>query len=295
MSWEENKEYTESKLNVQPDPPEPFSIVRKIWKYVLVGIICFLFGLSIPQSRANKVAQRNRDLNNKLEELQNRPAETVLVNVPASPVTESIPSAKEAAPVNANNETETTENTYEHNDYYDIVETSTIKDNASHYTTMIHKVLAKKDGSVSADLIAYDPDGNVIEKDSEMIILTEGNYNYFKYVFSKDISNASIQARGKTEACSFTPEQRNGVEMVSYNQNEKDLYITFKQNTDNIGNAEYKLIFYKDDKIIETNDGLFWIKSDYFNKKGDTDVIELHVSNPDYDRFEYIYEPSLFD
>ena len=296
MSWEENKEYTESKLNVQPEPPKPYSFVRKVWKYVLVGVICFLLGFSVPQSRANKVAQRNRDLSKRLQEIQDKPAETVLVpfSIP-SPETKSIENNKDAAPVNANNKTETTDNTYDHNDYYDIVEASILNDNASHYTTVIHKVLAKKDGSVSADLIAYDPDGNVIEKDSEMIILTEGNYNYFKYVFSKDISNASIQARGKTEACSFTPEQRNGVEMVSYNQNEKDLYITFKQNTDNIGNAEYKLIFYKDDKIIDTNDGLFWIKSDYFNKKGDTDVIELFVSNPDYDRFEYIYQPSLFD
>lgn len=294
MSWEGNKEYTESKLNVQPEPPKPYSFVRKVWKYVLVGVICFFLGFSVPQSRANKVAQRNRDLNIKLEKLQNQPAETVLVKVPVPmPVTESISSAKEADPVAAINETETTETTYEHNEYYDLVETSTLP-SMSKYTTVIHKVLAKKDGYVSANLIAYDADGNVIDKSSDGIILTEGQYNYFSYVFSNDISDASFQSNFQGRKESFTAEQRNGVEIQQSNQNGDKLYITFKQNVDDIGYARFKFLFYKDDKINDTEDGVFKIDTDNLNSKGATDVAEIRVRDSDYDRFEYIYEPPTF-
>ena len=304
MSWEENKEYTESKPNYQPDPPEPFSLLKKTRWYIVVGVVCFLFGLSCNACRSNEIVKTNRDLvqsNQKLrKELENAAAETVIVTVPVN-VTESNPAAKatapatkDAAPVTDVPAAESTESSYEHNNFYDIVETSIIKDNLGHYTTVVHKVLAKKDGTASADLIAYGADGNVIDKDSEMIILTEGQYNFFQYVFSNDISDASIQAKVQTKTCSFSSEERNGVEMVSYNQNGDDLYITFKQNIDDISFARFKLLFYKDDKIIDTEDGVFKIRSDYMNGKGDTDVIEISLYNTDYDRFEYIYQPDLF-
>lgn len=101
MSWEENKEFTESKPQYQPDPPEPYSLWKKTWKYVVVGVVCFLFGLSITTCRTESVAERNRDLsaeNRKLKKaIENTPAETILVpyTVPV-PVTEEI---KKTAPV----------------------------------------------------------------------------------------------------------------------------------------------------------------------------------------------------
>lgn len=295
MSWEVDKEYLESEPQYKPDPPEPFSLWKKTRWYIVVGVVCFIFGFSCNACHSNEVVQKNRELvqtNQKLKkELENASSEKANVKVPVS-ATECIKPSKEAAPATEELLEKPTENTYEHNNYYDVVETSIIQDNLSHYTTVIHKVLAKKDGIASADLIAYGTDGNVIDKDSETIILTEGQYNFFKYIFSNDISDANLHAKGQTEKCSFTPEERNAVEMVSHNQNGKDLYITFKQNIDDIGTARYKLLFYKDDKIIDTEDGVFEISSNNMKGKGDTDVVEISVRGIDYDRFEYIYQPS---
>lgn len=106
MSWEENKEFTESKPQYQPDPPEPYSLWKKTWKYVVVGVVCFLFGLSVTTCRAESVAERNRNLsaeNRKLKKsiqtIEEAPAETVLVPYTVLvPVTESIETSKSPAP-----------------------------------------------------------------------------------------------------------------------------------------------------------------------------------------------------
>lgn len=140
---------------------------------------------------------------------------------------------------------ETTENTYEHNEYYDIVETASYQ-NSIGYTIVIHKVLAKKDVSISATLLAYGNDGNVLGKSSDDIVLTEGQYNFFRYSFDSDISSASIQANAKAQKDSFMIGERNAVEMVQYNQSGDDLYITLKQTGDKIGSfVKFKILFYK--------------------------------------------------
>ena len=298
MSWEENKEFNESKPQYQPDPPEPYSLWKKTWKYVAVGVVCFLFGLSITTCRANSIAERNRDLsaeNRKLKKaIENTPAETVLVpyTVPVPVATASIQPSKEAAPVTDAPAAEpSSTGTYENNDYYDIVETALI-DRSIPYTTVIHKVLAKKNATISSNLIAYDADGNVIDKSSDTIILTEGQYNFFRYTFSDDVSNANIQASIQAKKAPFVDAMRNGVEMLQYNRNGKELYITFQQNIDDLKFSRYKLIFYQDDKIVETEEGTFNFNAENLNGKGTTDVAEIGIYGFDYDRFEYIYQPS---
>ena len=60
------------------------------------------------------------------------------------------------------------EGTYDNNANYDIVETASIK-NSIGSTTIIHKVLAKKDVSVSGTILAYAADGSVIGKSTDYI------------------------------------------------------------------------------------------------------------------------------
>lgn len=281
MSWEENKEFTESKPQYQPGPP----LWKKTWKYIVVGVICFLIGFSISNGRAKYFAERNQALTAENHELKNTkkvqdsPAESTPVPVE----TASISPSKEDAAENA-------ENNYEHNEYYDIVETSTIQ-NSGRYTTLVHKVLAKQDAYTSATLLAYDADGNVLDKSSDGIILTKGQYNFFKYVFNGDISTADIQTAVQSKKLSFADIQRKGVEMVKFNQTDDNLYITFKQNIEDFGTARYKLLFYKDEKIVDTEDGIFSLSLKNLTGKDTTDVAEISVY-ADYDRFEYIYQPS---
>ena len=187
--------------------------------------------------------------------------------------------------------TEKTENTYEHNEYYDIVETSSFT-NSIGYTIVIHKVLAKKNVSVSSTLLAYAPDGSVIGKSSDDITLTEGKYNFFRYSFEGDVSNASIQANANAKNDSFMTGERNAVEMVQYNLSGDDLYVTFEQTGDELGSfAKFKLLFYKGDRIVDTEDGYFNIYAENLNGKGSTDVASIWVYGTDFDRVEYVYEP----
>lgn len=183
------------------------------------------------------------------------------------------------------------ENTYEHNEYYDIVETASFQ-NIIGSTIVIHKVLAKKDVSISATLLAYADDGSVIGKSSDDITLTEGKYNFFRYSFDSDVSNASIQANAKAESDSFMAGERNAVEMVQYNQSGDDLYITFEQISDEVDAfAKFKLLFYKGDQIVETEDGFFNIYAENLNGKGSTDVAKIWAFGIDFDRIEYVFEP----
>ena len=186
---------------------------------------------------------------------------------------------------------EKAENTYEHNEYYDIVETSSFQ-NSIGTTIVIHKVLAKKNVSVSATLLAYASDGSVIGKSSDDITLTEGKYNFFRYSFDGDVSSAQIQANAQAKKDSFMTGERNAVEMVQYNMSGDDLYVTFEQTGDELGSfAKFKLLFYKGDQIVDTEDGYFNIYAENLNGKGSTDVASIWVYGTDFDRIEYVYEP----
>ncbi len=183
------------------------------------------------------------------------------------------------------------ENTYEHNEYYDIVETSSFQ-NSIGTTIVIHKVLAKKNVSVSATLLAYASDGSVLGKSSNDIVLTAGQNNFFRYSFDGDVSSAKIQANAQAKNDSFMTGERNAVEMVQYNMSGDDLYVTFEQTGDELGSfAKFKLLFYKGDQIVDTEDGYFSTYAENLNGNGATDVAKIWAYGTDYDRIEYIFEP----
>ena len=126
-----------------------------------------------------------------------KPKETTAATTTAKPKTTTTATTtaeeeKTEAETSAPNEPaeEKAENTYEHNEYYDIVETSSFQ-NSIGTTIVIHKVLAKKDVSVSATLLAYGSDGNVIGKSSDDIVLTAGQNNFFRYSPLRNCSHIS--------------------------------------------------------------------------------------------------------
>jgi hypothetical protein len=207
--------------------------------------------------------------------------------------TESEATTEKAEESEANEESvpEEADVSYESNDYYDIVDTATLTDSIGG-TVIIHKVTAKQDISLEATLIATASDGSVIGKTSDSITLTAGQSNYFRYYFESDVSEADIQAQVKTIDSLFDDGDRNAVEMVTYNQSEDDLYITFKQVSDNLGSlAKFKLLFYKGDEIVDAEDGYFDIEAENLCGKDTTDVAEIWVYDVDFDNVEYIFEP----
>ena len=186
---------------------------------------------------------------------------------------------------------EQTENTYEHNAYYDIVEVASYRDSIG-TTHVIHKVLAKRNVTISATLLAYGTDGNVLGKGTDEIILTEGKYNYFHYLFDSDISNASFQVNATPKNDTFMVGERNAVEMVQYNISGDSLYVTLQQTGDSLGAfSQFKLLLYKGDTIVDTEENFFNISAQNLNGKGSTDVAEIWVYGVDFDRIEYVFEP----
>ncbi len=197
------------------------------------------------------------------------------------------------APTEPKTEPETepeTEGTYENNKYYDIVEKGAYSSYG--YTNLVYKVLAKADITADATVIAYADDGSVIGKSSDNITLTEGEVNYFKFGFDNDISNAQLQVQVNFKNDSFMTGERKAVEMVQYNETGSDLYITFKQTGNELSSfSKFKLIFYKNDEIVDTDDGYFSVYAENLNGKDTTDVAQIWAYGADYDRIEYIYEP----
>ena len=199
------------------------------------------------------------------------------------------PAAESAA--DSSNAPEQTENTYEHNAYFDIVEVASYKSSIGS-THIIHKVLAKSNVTISATLLAYGTDGNVLGKGTDEIILTEGKYNYFHYLFDSDISNASFRINATPKNDTFMIGERNAVEMVQYDISGDSLYVTLQQTGDSLGAfAQFKLLLYKGDTIVDTEENFFNISAQNLNGKGSTDVAEIWVYGVDFDRVEYVYEP----
>ena len=199
------------------------------------------------------------------------------------------PAAESAA--DSSNAPEQTENTYEHNAYFDIVEAASYRDSIG-TTHVIHKVLAKSNVTISATLLAYGTDGNVLGKGTDEIILTEGKYNYFHYLFDSDISNASFRINATPKNDTFMIGERNAVEMVQYDISGDSLYVTLQQTGDSLGAfAQFKLLLYKGDTIVDTEENFLNISAQNLNGKGSTDVAEIWVYGVDFDRVEYVFEP----
>lgn len=86
--------------------------------------------------------------------------------------------------------------------------------------------------------------------------------------------------------------ERNAVEMVQYDISGDSLYVTLQQTGDSLGAfAQFKLLLYKGDTIVDTEENFFKISAQNLNGKGSTDVAEIWVYGVDFDRVEYVYEP----
>lgn len=65
------------------------------------------------------------------------------------------------------------------------------------------------------------------------------------------------------------------------------------QKSEDVNAAQFKLLFYKEDRIIDTEEGYFMIYAENLNGIDSTDVASVWVYGIDYDRFEYIYEQRI--
>ena len=218
----------------------------------------------------------------------------VLVAVaPKSSKDEDVSGQKNLQAGNSNASTDSSESagTYEKNNYFEVVDTAK-KKNILGDTIIIDKVSAKKNAKAEATVIAYASDGSVIDKATDDIILTEGKDNYFNFYFDGDVTDSRMEISVSFDSNYHTDGDRNAVELEKSNQSGDHLYLTVKQVSENLGTfAKYKILYYKGDKIVDSDWSYFSTETQKLNGIGSTDVIEIWTEETDYDRIEYIYEP----
>lgn len=180
--------------------------------------------------------------------------------------------------------------TYESNKLYDIVDSAIINSGYG-YTHIIYKVTAKKTTSAEMSMIVYNEEGDVVGKSSDQINLIKGNNNFFLLSVSGDITDCTFDIK-YSEKSSYRQSDIVSVEMEKYNVSGYDIYITFKQVAEDIDTfSRFKILYYKDGKIVDSNSGYFSVYAENLDGVDSTDVAQLFVTNKDFDEIEYIFEP----
>ena len=193
-------------------------------------------------------------------------------------------------------ETTANNNSFDSNSYYDVTDESLYTDTVSAHK--IYKVSAKENVTIKGTGIIYGSNGEVLGKCTDTIVLTKGKNNYFKFSFDKNILNdpgANISVSGHVEDdtwSSMLSGERNAVEATAYNVNGSNLYVTFRQTADDLSYfAKFKLLLYKNGKIVGDEIGYFSTYAENLNGKGTEDIASLWVYGKDFDKVEYIFEP----
>lgn len=177
--------------------------------------------------------------------------------------------------------------TYESNQYFDVVDSYTYKRGG--YTYIIDKVLGKQNNMhVDLTMLIYDKDDDVIEKCTPDVIVNKGYYNFITYwIESEDYDHHSISY---TASSSWHGGDPDPVKMVKYKKKDKKVLITFEQ-TGQIGSfASFKLLFFKDGKVVYHGSWYFDVYVKQLNGVGSVDVAEISLSS-DFDTVEYYYDP----
>lgn len=298
QQFPQNDQYQQGGGYPPPQPPKKKN-TGCIIAAIIVAVVVLFMGIMFIGCAAVIGSRTSESSNSQISGSEVSPPEStgeITNSKQSSEVTQQsseISKSEESSKEQSSKEDENiTENTYENNTYYEITETASFTDIIKS-THLIHKVKAKKDVTIDATIIAYAEDGSIIDKSTSSITLTKGESNYFEYYFKNDVSNAKLQATAKpTNDSLLTTGERNAVEMVTYNKSGNDLFITVKQVKDKIGGfAKYKLLFYKDGTIVDTEEGYFSVGAQNLSAKDTTDVITIPYFKTDFDTLEFIYEP----
>lgn len=182
---------------------------------------------------------------------------------------------------------EPTNYTYESNEYFDVVESYTYK--SGRYTYIIDKIIGKADNkNVDLTMFFYDKNDDIIDKCTPDVTVNKGYYNFITYWTEEDdYDHFTISYTGQSSWRSGDPDP---VKMVKYTKKDRKVMITFEQ-TGQIGSfAEFKLLFFKDGKLVKHGSWYFDVYVKQLNGVGSVDVAELSISK-DFDTIEYYYGP----
>ena len=173
--------------------------------------------------------------------------------------------------------------------FYEVVDTAEYQDSLG-TTYLVRKVLAKQDAPIISTAVFGD--GSETMKASDRIVLTEGEYNYFRYVLPDNIPADAEPVFEDYRAADMGSGAKDAVELLSWKQEDYTLLLNVRQNAEPIGrNSRFKLLFYKEGKLVSEQTGAFLMNTDSLKGTGSQAEISLMTFGTDYDDIAFFYEP----
>lgn len=160
------------------------------------------------------------------------------------------------------------------------------------YRHFIYLVDAKKTAEIELKLLIKDKKGNVLDTAEDRISLTKGKKNYFDLVFKDEFfdSDNSYTLTSKS-VTSYHKGAEDAAKVTNYNKSDNTLYITVKQTNEDLGSfAELKMLFYKGDKLIYSEDCFYDVYAEDLEHKGDEAIMGVSIYGVDYTSIEFYYE-----
>ena len=231
------------------------------------GYACYDFVL-----KAKKKGSFTAKLNIKLNSCTDTYVWKGTVTKAKKPVKEKLPKVK-------SNSDYTVLNTYSYVDSID-------------YKHIIYVVEGKKTTDVSLRVTIEDKKGNILDTRSDDISLTKGKKNYFHIITdSRNISPDSKYTVKQKSSSSFWSGADNSIEVVKYNHNDDDFFITVKQVKEDMGQyARIKVLFFYNGALVDSEEGYYSVYAEDLDHKGDTDVIKFWIYGTKYTDVEFFLE-----
>lgn len=165
-------------------------------------------------------------------------------------------------------------------------------------TTVIRKILAKQDGALISNASLPGTEGQSAGKASDRIVLSEGEYNYFRYYFPEGIPEDAEPEFSENRSTANGIGAKAAVELVEWKLEDHELFLTVRQTAEPLSQeAKFKLLFYLDGMLVGDEFGYFSMNTDALTGTGSEAVIPIMVfdmhdgSEYDYDDIEFFYEP----
>ena len=208
--------------------------------------------------------------------------------------------------------------TYENNQYYSLEDSGSFveKRYSGDVINIIHKVKANVTCSIEASAIAYDENGDVLDKVTDEVTLVKDEYNFFLFQFKdisvKEFKKATIEYSSAikydlsetTRAVDYDLTQQIGtfdspfeVIMTKFSKKKDKFYLSLEFQKGYLDYFDkFKILFYKGDKIVGCEDGYFNIYAEGLKKAGDKDVVKMSIpeSAKKFDKIEFFFEPQIY-
>jgi hypothetical protein len=210
-------------------------------------------------------------------------------------VTKTEPSTEKAATTAADPNAEPD---YNNNDYYDITDTAIFKEtyfNSSKCKSfVVHRVDAKKDAFAMGTATAIAADGSELETvDSERIVLTAGEINYFLYCFTNDVTGLELKEKLTIADAEITDEERKAITCEGCTRSGRTMRMALKRKENGQVNSysRFKILFLKNDKVVDATSGFISVSAGKLQRGETSADVDLTVYACDFDGIKFIYEP----